>query len=213
MSEASSTRKRVTVHGWSPALAGLLAFALASCGGTHTKHNAPHRPAVIKPPSAGRATTDGLPAGIAPASAVPMMPTPRAALVRCRRSRLLRPACPQQVPLSLRSAKYDLADGCANAPHITIASSRCSLPGWSYETSVPLPGQTARAQVCAWDGTGWFSPSYAPMDPPPYHVHVDIEAAGGSPPPSILGPSFAGSEGVNRVTDALINPDVTIQVV
>ncbi|MEO8969579.1 MAG: hypothetical protein ABI427_18855 [Solirubrobacteraceae bacterium] len=110
------------------------------------------------------------------------------------------------MPLSLRPTRYDLADGCANAPHITIASGHCSLPVWSFETFAPLPGQTPRAQVSAWDGSGWFSPSYASMAPPPYHVHVDIEAAGGSPPPSILGPSFAGAEGVNRVTDALLNP-------
>lgn len=60
--------------------------------------------------------------------------------------------------------------------------------------------------MSAWDGSEWFSPSYAPMDPPPYLVHVDIEAAAGSPPPSILGPSFAGAQGVRRVTDALLNP-------
>jgi hypothetical protein len=103
--------------------------------------------------------------------------------------------------------KYDLADGCANAPHITIASNHCSLPVWSYETFSPLPGQTAGAQVSAWDGDGWFAPSYAPMYPPPYHVHVDIEAAAGSPPPSVLGPSFAGAVAVNRVSDALLNPN------
>ncbi len=45
------------------------------------------------------------------------------------------------------------------------------------------------------------------MDPPPYHVHVDIQAATGSIPPSIAGPSFAGSEAAHRVTDALLNPN------
>jgi hypothetical protein len=45
------------------------------------------------------------------------------------------------------------------------------------------------------------------MDPPPYHVHVEIQAAAGSEPPSIAGPSFAGSEAAHRVTDALLNPN------
>ncbi len=43
------------------------------------------------------------------------------------------------------------------------------------------------------------------MDPPPYLVHVDIQAAAGSPPPSIAGPSFAGAESVHRLSDALLN--------
>lgn len=44
------------------------------------------------------------------------------------------------------------------------------------------------------------------MDPPPYHVHVDIEAAAGSEPPSIASPSFAPAEAVRRVDDMLLNP-------
>lgn len=184
MTHPSSTRKRLASNVWSPALAVLLAFAMASCGGTKARHRD----------------------GISTTGAVPMTPTPRAALARCRQSKLLRAVCPRNVPRSLPPAKYDLADGCANAPHITIASRRCSLPVWSYETFVPLPGQTPRAQLSAWDGSAWFSPSYATMVPPPYHVHVDIEAAADSPPPPILGPSFAGAERVRHPTDALLQP-------
>lgn len=135
-----------------------------------------------------------------------MTPTPSAALADCRQSKLLRPICPSQVPSSVDPPRYDLADGCANAPHITIASSRCSLPVWSYETFAPLPGETPGTRIDAWDGREWFTPSYAPMIPPPYHVHVDIEAAAASPPPSILGPSFAGAQPVDHVTDVLLNP-------
>jgi hypothetical protein len=44
------------------------------------------------------------------------------------------------------------------------------------------------------------------MVPPPYHVHVDIEAAADSPPPPILGPGFIGAKRESRVTDALLEP-------
>jgi hypothetical protein len=45
------------------------------------------------------------------------------------------------------------------------------------------------------------------MDPPPYHVHVDIQAATGSGTPSIAGPSFAGADAAHHVTDVLLNPN------
>lgn len=134
-----------------------------------------------------------------------MIPTPRAALARCLESKLLHPICPRRVPLSLDPGSYELADGCANAPQITIASSRCSLPVWSYEVFAPQLGRSARTQVTAWDGRKWFSPSYAVMDPPPYHVHIDIQAAARSEPPSIAGPSFVEAEPAHRVSDALLN--------
>lgn len=134
-----------------------------------------------------------------------MIQTPRAALARCRESKLLRPICPRRVPRSLDPGSYDLADGCANAPGITIASSRCTLPLWSYEVFAPQLDRTAGMHVSAWDGREWFSPSYAAMDPPPYHVHVDIQAATGTEPPSIAGPSFAGAEATHRVSDVLLN--------
>lgn len=208
MIETSSMRRHFTVYVCSLASVGLLGFALSSCGGTaSTTARGRTARTVVKPPSTGRSLAHGALGAIPQATAVPMTPTPGAALARCRQSRLLRSICPRQVPLSLKPTKYDLADGCANAPNMTIASSRCSLPVWSYETFAMLPDQASDTQVSAWDGRGWFFPSYAPMDPPPYHVHVDIEAAAGSPPPSILGPSFAGAVDVNRLMDALLNPD------
>jgi hypothetical protein len=136
-----------------------------------------------------------------------MIPTPRAALARCLKSKLLRPICPRRVPLSLDPGSYDLADGCASAVNVTIASSHCTLPVWSYEVFAPQLGRTAGTQVSAWDGTEWFSPSYAVMDPPPYHVHVEIQAAARSEPPSIAGPSFAGAERAQRISDVLLNPN------
>ncbi|HWF24572.1 MAG TPA: hypothetical protein VG275_03945 [Solirubrobacteraceae bacterium] len=45
------------------------------------------------------------------------------------------------------------------------------------------------------------------MDPPPYHVHVDIQAAAGSEPTSISAPSFDASEAARRVSDVLLNPN------
>jgi hypothetical protein len=109
------------------------------------------------------------------------------------------------VPLSLDPGSYDLADGCANAVHITIANRGCTLPVWSYEVFASQLGRTAGTQVRAWDGREWFSPSYAAMDPPPYHVHVEIQAAAGSEPPSIGGPSFAAAEAARHVSDVLLN--------
>ena len=136
-----------------------------------------------------------------------MIPTPRAALARCLESKLLRPICPRRVPRSLDPGSYNLADGCANAVDMTIASDRCTLPLWSYEAFAPQLDRTTGTRVSAWDGREWFSPSYAAMDPPPYHVHVDIQAAAGSEPPSIGGPSFAGAEATHRISDVLLSPD------
>ena len=136
-----------------------------------------------------------------------MISTPQAALARCRASRLLRPICPRRVPSSLDPASYALADGCANAVGMTIASRRCTLPGWSYEVFATRLGRNAGTQVRAWDGREWFFPSYAAMDPPPYHIHVDIQAAVGSGTPSTSSPSFTGAKAALRVNDVLLNPN------
>lgn len=134
-----------------------------------------------------------------------MTATPRSALARCEQSRLLRTICPHRVPFALDQRAYYLADGCANAPHITIASPRCELPVWSYEVFAPIPGEPRGATVSAWDGHRWFVPSYAPVNPPPYQVHVDIQAADGAPPVALTGSGFAGAR-PERVTDQLLNP-------
>lgn len=131
-----------------------------------------------------------------------MVATPRAALDLCKRSKLLRPICPRLVPFALDQHPYDLADGCANAPHITIISPRCTLPVWSYEVVAPLPS----GNLTAWDGNHWFAPSYAPATPPPYHVHVEIQAAEGGPPAALAGPSFTAPRPTVRITDELLNP-------
>ena len=198
------TRELRMISAWSIGLGALLVFALVSCGGSGTKHD---HTAAQPPPTEPSTTTARLPAQIPSAGAVPMTPTPRAALARCRQSKLLRPICPQRIPLSLHSAAYDLADGCANAPHITIASRRCTLPGWSYESSAPLPGVPTKGseQVSAWDGTEWFVPSYSPRTPPPYLVHVDIGAAAG--PAAVMVADLGRPQHVDRVTDALLNRD------
>lgn len=193
------------ISAWSIGLGVLLVFALVSCGGSGTEHD---RTVAQPPPTEPSTTTTApLPTQIPSAGAVPMTPTPRAALVRCRQSKLLRPICPERIQLSLHPAAYDLADGCANAPHITIASRRCTLPGWSYESSAPLPGVPTRGseQVSAWDGTEWFVPSYSPRTPPPYLVHVDIGAAAGSAAVTVA--DLGRPQHVDRVTDTLLNQD------
>lgn len=194
------------ISAWSIGLAVLLGLALASCGSGGTKHDrTAAQPSSTEPSTTS--TTAPLPTQISAAGAVRMTPTPRAALVRCRQSKLLRPICPQRIPLSLHPAAYDLADGCANAPHITIASGRCTLPGWSYESIAPSPGVPTGGseQVSAWDGTEWFVPSYSPRTPPPYFVHVDIGAAAGSA--AITVADLGRPQHIDRVTDALLNQD------
>jgi len=202
-----TTAKPGLAGAWSPRLVVLFAFALASCGGANGNRQSPHTPRAAAHRSPVRSATHRWTARVPAASAVPMTRLPRAAFVRCRESRLLRPICPRRVPVSLDSAKYDLVAGCANAVHVKIASGRCTLPVWSYEVFARLPGETAGTQARAWDGRGWFAVSYAPLNPPPYHVHVDIQAAAGSEPPSIAGPSFARAYAAHRVTDVLLDPN------
>lgn len=93
-----------------------------------------------------------------------------------------------------------------NDPRVTLASSRCTQPGWSYQTLSRKLGDTQGTEITAWDGAGWFAPSYAAMYPPPYATHVDIEASVGSVPVAIAGPSFAGARSSRHVTDQLLSP-------
>jgi hypothetical protein len=44
------------------------------------------------------------------------------------------------------------------------------------------------------------------MESPPYHVHVDIQAAMGTLPPSIAGPSFADAYAARQLSDTLLDP-------
>ena len=50
--------------------------------------------------------------------------------------------------------------------------------GPSYE-QLNLPDPVEGMPVSAWDRTEWFAVSLAPLYPPPYQVHVDIEASAG----------------------------------
>jgi hypothetical protein len=83
-------------------------------------------------------------------------------------------------------------------------SNRCVFAEWGYEVVAPLPGLTTGKQVSAWDGTKWFVPQYAPMEPPPWHVHIDIAASVGSLPSA--GGAGTRAQRAHRVTDALLNP-------
>jgi hypothetical protein len=176
--------------------AALLAFAGASCAGASTPQHPLREYPGTDPASATGTQVKQL--------AVPLISTPHAALARCRESKLLRAICPGRVPSSVDSGGYYLEDGCANAPHITIASSRCTLPGWSYETAARALGSAGAAQhLTAWDGREWVTPGYAPLTPPPYFVHVLIEAARNTQPPLIEPRS---STPVHNPTDALLRP-------
>jgi hypothetical protein len=75
-----------------------------------------------------------------------------------------------------------------------------------------MPGLTDRAQVLAWDGRRWFTPSYAGLEPPPYHVHVDVQASADRGPGSDAGLSFTGERGSHVVSDALLDPGRTAAV-
>lgn len=173
----------------------LAAFATAGCGGANAHHQSSAEGSTPRSPATGARSSD---------FAVPLTPTPGAALAKCRRSSLLRAICPRRVPASLDPDRYYLADGCANAPHITISSRRCTLPGWSYEVAAPLPGPSQH--IAAWDGTTWVTPSYAPLTPPPYFVHVLIEAAAGVKPPGVpavtRGPAHESSDALLKPTRA-----------
>ncbi len=96
--------------------------------------------------------------------------------------------------------------GCANGGHVSLASRRCKLPAWSYEVFA-LPGSPGPTQtVTAWDGRRWFTPSYAPVYPPPYFVHVLVQTGVGADSLALVGLNFAGNPKVRNPTDALLDP-------
>jgi hypothetical protein len=146
-----------------------------------------------------------------------MTQTPQDLLAFCRTSPLLRPICPRRIPATPGPHTGPLAPtigyACLNARHglprsvpaqnALFSRSRCTDAGWSYEDfglAVPVEG----TPVSAWDGTRWFTVSYAPLYPPPDHVHVDIEASAGSPPIDV---SPTGRlQRPKHITDALLNP-------
>lgn len=137
--------------------------------------------------------------------AVALMATPSVPLAQCRKSRLLRAICPRQIPASRARARGRTEAGCTNG-HVPLASSRCHLPSWSYEVFA-LPGPPGPTQkVMAWDGTRWFTPSYAPLYPPPYLVHVLVVAGAGVHSLALIGLNFAGNRTVRDPTDALLDP-------
>ena len=74
------------------------------------------------------------------------------------------------------------------------------MSGFTVGLAVPVEGTPVRA----WDGTRWFTVSYAPLYPPPDHVHVDIEASAGSPPIDVS--ATVGLQHAKHITDALLNP-------
>ncbi|HEX3804201.1 MAG TPA: hypothetical protein VHV75_15305 [Solirubrobacteraceae bacterium] len=140
--------------------------------------------------------------------AVPAIQTPSAALAQCRESKLLRPVCPRRVPASRKQSRHYVLAGCANAGHLSLASKRCKQPAWSYEVFA-LPGPQGPTQnVTAWDGKEWFATSYAPLYPPPYFVHVLVQAGVGADSLGLFfGLNFAGNPAVRNPTDVLLNPN------
>lgn len=178
-----------------------LVLLVVSCGGAGTHRDRTTRHSDREGPSS--ATTGGQSVSVA----APVIPTPSAALAQCRESKLLRPICPRRVPASHNESRAYVVAGCANAGHISLASKRCRLPAWSYEVFA-LPGPLLPTQhVAAWDGKEWFATAYAPLYPPPYFVHVVVQAAVGANSLGLFGLNFAGNEKVRDPTDVLLNPD------
>jgi hypothetical protein len=157
-----------------------------------------------------------VPARIATAQPVAMAQTPRALLIFCRRNPLLRPICPRRIPAwgsarqSPNAQGYSCIDRNGHQPVGGTAlvrlftSRRCVDAVWSFEDGKFLPLFTPGHRVSAWDGTEWFAPASAAMDPPPWHVHVEIEASVGSLP-AAGGPPLR-AEGAHRLTDLLLSP-------
>jgi hypothetical protein len=176
-----------------------LALVVVSCGDAETHRDRTARHA--NPPSV--AATGRQSASVS----VPVIQTPSAALAQCRESKLLHPICPRRVPASRNHSRAYVVAGCANAGHLSLASKRCTLPAWSYEVFA-LPGRPRPTQnVTAWDGKDWFSLSYAPLYPPPYFVHVLVQAAVGADSLGLFGLNLAGNGKVRNPSDVLLNPN------
>jgi hypothetical protein len=192
----------------------LLVLILASCGGASARKPRQHHGAFVADRPSGPFAAHGSPARIPPARAVAMTPTPRAELAFCRKNIMLRPVCPRRMPAWSSSAPQGRQEYyCQTAdPHETsretvtlFPSNRCVFAEWGYELVAPLPGLTAGKRVSAWDGIEWLVPQYAPLEPPPWHVHIDIVASVGSSHP-LAGGAATQAQGAHRVTDALLNP-------
>jgi len=192
----------------------LLTLALTACSGgvpsPTPRHSIAPGPASRHGTATSQAPQRGSGQGVA------MTPTPGDLLAFCRTSPLLRPICPRQIPMVPGSSGPRIGYGCFNtangvprsvaAGNALFTSRRCTDAGWSYEQfNLPVPVEGTR--VSAWDGTEWFAVSFAPLYPPPYQVHVDIEASAGSPPVAV---SATGRlQRAKHITDALLNPKRT----
>jgi hypothetical protein len=197
-------------------LVALLALPLASCAHTSAERPSQRRRTVTEGPPAGPSTTDRVRARIPSAQPIAMTETPRALLIFCRGNPLLRPICPRRIPAwgsarpDANAQGYSCIDRNGKQPVggrallKLFTSRRCVDAVWSFEDGKFLPLLTPGHRVSAWDGTAWFAPAFAAMDPPPWHVHVEIEASLGSLP-AAGGPPLR-AEGAHRVTDALLNP-------
>jgi hypothetical protein len=193
----------------------LTAVGLVSCGGSGTTHRRQHPAAVAKRQPLELLATGDPRARIPRAQSVAMAGTPPALLAICRRNKLLRPLCPRLGPAAnrphtwLRPLGYCSdrtgRDLVVNGHFERLAGGRCVDAGWGYEQSAPLAGFT-RGRLHAWDGRHWFVPAYAPMEAPPWHIHVEIQASRGSAPIGVRS-STPWPEGAHQVTDALLNPN------
>ena len=189
----------------------LLTLALTACSGGVPSPTPRHSIAPGPASRHGTATSQAPQRGSG--QGVPMTPTPGDLLAFCRTSPLLRPICPRQIPMVPGSSGPRIGYGCFNTPNgvprsvaagnALFTSRRCTDAGWSYEQfNLPVPAEGI--PVSAWDGTEWFAVSFAPLYPPPYQVHVDIEASAGSPPIAV---SATGRlQRAKHITDALLNP-------
>lgn len=160
----------------------LVALAAASCGGTRARKSTVMPFGGREPPA-----SHNPPARIPPAQPAAMMPTPRTALTLCRRSPLMRPICPRQIPKTMGTnvPRPDVGYGCNRATN-----------GGPRSTSAGLALYPSKSCVDA----GWFF-----LGGRTRIVHVDNEAASiGSAPVLVRNSPWA--EGAHPVTDALLNP-------
>jgi hypothetical protein len=141
-----------------------------------------------------------------------MTQTPPEALNKCRQNSLLRDACPRRMPTGTRGSapgrqEYYCSTGdpheTASQTIVLFASPRCVQAEWGYELVTALPGRTSGTRLSAWDGKEWVAEGYAPLTPPPWHVHIDIEASKASVRTT---GGFGWPTGAHPVSDTLLNP-------
>jgi hypothetical protein len=198
---------------WRAAIGGVIVLGLMACGGASSRASRTAH-GMTSSRAGSRIRDDSRPRARIPLSrAAAMRPTPREALILCRANPLLRRVCPRQIPVASMTRRSDSRQSyyCDDGdPRETARQSvqlfptmRCVWAEWGYEVAAPVPGVSVGDRITAWDGREWFVPEYAPLDPPPWYLHIDIQASIGAPLP---GGGFRWPGCAQPVSDVLLNP-------